>query len=153
MGRKNRFTQDTEVLIYRLQHGNVEEAKRLLRHISLVADSLAEDADAGQRKRFLEGASDLMGDVREQIIEMEDAGTPEAEVAESALATLNESFANDLTTFSLGDDDDESVDWESTADQLLTENRWLREELERAERDYMELYERARSEETQQDAT
>ena len=74
MARKNRFVQDTEVLIYRLNHANIEEAKRLVEQICLVAESLAQDLESGDRKQFLQGTSELMARFRKRIVELEEAG-------------------------------------------------------------------------------
>lgn len=146
MGRKNHFVQDTEVLVYRLQHDNVSAAKQLLERISLVADSLAEDVEEGQKKRFLEGTSRLMTRFRNRISELEAEGKTDHEIAERLLEEMNEHFTHDLQEFSLAPEEGaESVDWESTADELQKQNQWLREELERAEKDYMELYREAES--------
>ncbi|GAB7012921.1 hypothetical protein [Halolamina salina] len=141
MEGKNRFVQDTEVLIYRLNHGNVDEAKRLVEQICLVAESLAQDLEDGEHKQFLRGTSELMARFRKQIIDLEDEGASDAEIAETVLEAMDEHFSRDVTEFSLelGTDDD-AVDAESTIDRLVEENEWLREELERAEADYMELY-------------
>lgn len=142
MERKNRFVQDTEVLIYRLNHGNVEEAKRLTEQICLVAESLAQELDAGERKQFLQGTRELMARFRKRILDMQEAGKPEAEIAETVLAAMNDHFSHDVTEFSLDlGSAERAVDTGSTVDGLVEENRWLRAELERAEADYMELYE------------
>lgn len=145
MSGKNRFVQDTEVLIYRLNHGNISAAKQLIEQITLVAESLAQEVDEGPRKEFLRGTSELMAEFRERIAELEAEGRSDDEIADTVLEEMNEHFSHDLTAFSLMDEPaaEEAVDWESTADRLLTENEWLREELERAEEDYMELYRRA----------
>lgn len=144
MSRKNRFVQDTEVLIYRLNHGNISAAKQLLEQITLVAESLAQEVEEGPRKEFLRGTSELMAEFRERIAELEAEGKSDEEIADTVLEEMNDHFSHDLTEFSLIDEpEEEAVDWESTADRLLAENEWLREELERAEKDYMELYRRA----------
>lgn len=154
MGRKNRFVQDTEVLIYRLNHGNIAEAKRILEQISLVAGSLAQELEEGRRKQFLEGTSELMSRFRERISELEAEGKSEEEMAETVLGEMNEHFSYDLTEFSLTPrSGPESLDWESTADQLVEENQWLREELEKAEEDYMGLYKRAEDDGEEKEAS
>jgi len=147
MERKNRFVQDTEVLIYRLNHANVDEAKRLVEQLCLVADCLAGDLEDGERKQFLEGTSQLMARFREQIVNLEEAGKSDEEIAETVLDAMDDHFSEDVTEFSLDIDGDSSVvDGESTIDRLVEENEWLRQELEQAEADYMELYERATAE-------
>jgi len=153
MGRKSRFVQDTEVLIYRLNHGNVAAAKQLLEQLSLATGSLADELDEGRRKEFLAGTSELMAGFREQIDELEEAGTSPEEIADTVLEGLNDQFTHELTEFSLEPSPaSASVDWASTADQLLEQNEWLREELERSERDYMELYRRAKRDGDEQEA-
>lgn len=153
MDRKSRFVQDTEVLIYRLNHGNVAEAKQLLDQLTLTTGSLADELDEGRRKEFLEGTSELMAGFRERIGELEEAGNPPEEIAEVVLAEMNEQFDHELTAFTLEPSAaSASVDWASTADQLLEQNEWLHEELERSERDYMELYRRAKEDGSEQEA-
>lgn len=76
MERKNRFVQDTEVLIYRLNHANVEEAKRLVEQICLVAESLAQDLESGDRKQFLKGTSELMARFRKRIVDWKRRASP-----------------------------------------------------------------------------
>lgn len=142
MERKNRFVQDTEVLIYRLNHANVEEAKRLVEQICLVAESLAQDLESGDRKQFLKGTSELMARFRKRIVELEEAGESDEAIAETVLAEMNDHFSQDVTRFSLDlGGDGSTVDGDSTVDHLVEENEWLRAELERAEQDYMDLYE------------
>jgi hypothetical protein len=142
MERKNRFVQDTEVLIYRRNHANVEEAKRLVEQICLVAESLAQDLEHGDRKQFLTGASELMARFRKRIVELEKAGESDEAIAETVLAEMNDHFSQDVTEFSLdlGSGDGPAVDGDSTVGHLVEENEWLRAELERAEQDYMDLY-------------
>jgi hypothetical protein len=143
MARKNRFVQDTEVLIYRLNHANIEEAKRLVEQICLIAESLAQDLGSGDRKQFLQGTSELMARFRKRIVELEEAGESGEAIAETVLTEMNGHFSHDVTEFSLdlGSGDGPTVDGDSTVDHLVEENDWLRAELEWAERDYMELYE------------
>lgn len=55
---------------------------------------------------------------------------------------MNDHFSQDVTRFSLDlGGDGSTVDGDSTVDHLVEENEWLRAELERAEQDYMDLYE------------
>ncbi|QKY19343.1 hypothetical protein B4589_002735 [Halolamina sp. CBA1230] len=141
MERKNRFVQDTEVLIYRLSHGNVDEAKRLVEQLCLVAESLAQDLEDGDRKQFLRGTSELMARFRKQIVELEEEGKPDEEITGTVLDAMNDHFTHDVTEFALDLRAEESVDAENTIDRLVEENEWLRRELQSAEADYMELYE------------
>ena len=140
MERKNRFVQDTEILIYRLNHANIDEAKRLVEQICLVAESLAQDLEDGERKQFLRGTSELMARFRKQILDLEEEGASDTEIAETVLAAMDEHFSRDVTEFSLETGTDDAVDAGETIDRLVEENEWLRQELERAEADYMELY-------------
>ncbi|WP_053948184.1 hypothetical protein [Halolamina sediminis] len=143
MERKNRFVQDTEVLIYRLNHANIDEAKRLVEQICLVAESLAQDLEDGEQKQFLRGTSELMARFRKQILDLEAQGASDQKIAGTVLEAMDEHFSRDVTEFSLELGADDAVDSESTIDRLVEENEWLREELERAEADYMELYDRS----------
>jgi hypothetical protein len=143
MERKNRFVQDTEVLIYRLNHANIDEAKRLVEQICLVAESLAQDLEDGEQKQFLRGTSELMARFRKQILDLEAQGASDQKIAGTVLEAMDEHFSRDVTEFSLELGADDAVDGESTIDRLVEENEWLREELERAEADYMELYDRS----------
>lgn len=146
MERKNRFVQDTEVLLYRLNHGNVEEASRLLEHLSLAAEELAEDLEPGPKKQFLERTCRMMGEFRGRIAELDEQGTPDEEIAATVLEEMEGHFNYDIRTFEFDHGDrPSSVDREATADQLLEENEWLRQELETSEADYMELYTRLES--------
>jgi hypothetical protein len=146
MGEKNRFVQDTEVLLYRLNHGNVEEASRLLEHIALAAEALAAELEEGPKKRFLTETSDMMAGFRERVTELDEQGADDEEIASTVLDEMDERFNYDIREFSFDYGDvPSSVDWETTADELLEDNAWLRRELEASETDYMELYTRLES--------
>ena len=146
MGRKNRFVQDTEVLLYRLNHGNVEEASRQLEHVSLAAERLAAELDDGPKKRFLERTSELMAGFRESIAALAEQGVADEEIAAAVLEEMDDHFTYDVTAFEFDHGDlPSSVNWQTTADQLLEENEWLRRELEASEADYMGLYTRQES--------
>ena len=84
-----------------------------------------------------------MARFRKRIVELEEAGESDEAIAETVLAEMNDHFSHDVTEFSLdlGSGDGPSVDGDGTVDHLVEENEWLRTELERAEQDYMELYE------------